>query len=117
MSQLPLIIAIKRHFDSNIEFLEQLTNRGIAEAKAELLYEEEKPKLVAVIEVSRDKDEKYNVIMKIEKHCDCKGLQREFIFARGSSRLVCPICNINFNKDREINATEEQAQELVTTNS
>jgi hypothetical protein len=108
MTEQFLIAVQKRHYEK-IFFVGKESSRNTAEAKAELMYIEELHHMVAVIEVDGHalKEDRYNVVFKLERNCKCEGLQRQFNFLLGSSTLMCPKCRLNYGKPVIVNKLEE----------
>lgn len=122
MSNLPLIIALKRRYDSKYELVSQERSIAMAETKAQLLYEEAIAHCVEVWEVDKHailKEERINIILKIERHCKHKAIQGRFIFASGAYRFTCEDCKVNFSQEAFINERPiedpllEEAEEAI----
>ncbi len=113
---LPLIIAIKQWHDSDMEFVSQETSKNMAESKAEMLYIEMLLHSVEVFEIDKQaifKEDKVVSIFLIKRTCIHPHLQRQFLYERSSSNVICDECHLKFRKEVFINKDEQTEEALV----
>ena len=105
-----MIITIRRMAGQKVEILEEARSMSAGYARVEQLYIENQADQVALIEVDEaavSKEDRYNVLYKLERNCKHrKGLQAIFLFTKSKSVMQCEVCGLMFGQEQNLGSSE-----------
>lgn len=108
-----LVITIKQTADSKPEIVDTPSSVAVGQVRVEELYIDKLPDQVALIEFNENattKEERYNIIYKIERNCKHQaGLQWAFRWKDDKLGLFCENCHLLF-KEVQLHGVEARPE-------